>query len=913
MLLSLSLTFIIIFYFHFINFSFFFLTFFHRLPPSSVASANIDDQQLYLLRLNLFRRASKSFESPPSDLDVQFSLDQLFEQLSIVSSGSLFQCTSCSNYLPLDAQLSYRPLIWHQNAPLYSASVIVNLCSRVSHNLTFTFASLRKTQLPSSRRMVEESAATMAASVPSAPNRLILLRPHSVGCRYYTHHQKRPSSVNSSSSGSDHTKDSEPDGLLGSDHHSSSGSPDVPAILRFGQDVPDCEYGPGFVGRLCNKFMTMYGKEPVNGTTTPPVNAPTLQPSLIKRCSSMEELTYRSRNGAAANGLKGQSAQGVIAINGKGHTSAVPNNGQQQQLTNGYCNHHQQVNGTKKRLLWSSLNGNGPVAVPTNGHTPKDVSNGRSFVKNGHSHNQQPVNGVMKAKEATPVSGSTPEVEPKVANSAATSLYPNNIVKNFVKSHQQAPKANVPATNTNLTAITGTTTTTNGHSTVASKGSNGAVRHYPSPITHNYVRSNLLLTAPMPYIRKAKSVEALSAPFSVSANGHLEKAHSPPVHVSSVEAELVNICPVDDKPISCNAPIEDASKWTTLTVAAAQQQQQSPQLKASSLGISTGNVVQLSNDEAVCCYQSTYNAGEQETETMSELRGAVSVMISTANRSSANERDCTADQSIVTVPTTATASGAPDTAFEGTLTTPLNAPLTVEQLEDEAKSDDGTLDLHDSGIGEASISISLASSTNSSSTMIGDNVSGMAQSATSNSPSHLRRLISDSEMPKPDIVKTYKRLFETPIEPASTNPVPTTSISACPLPVKSSPANTSDTALSLNEESSALSTLSTALAKTACDDSTVKSRPSTPSLPPPTTPPPALPCRLKARASPASTPTTTTSPLPVKPVIPPRRVVQSPVVAAASSKASLSRGKSLTKTRGHAQDRRAVVLCVLLN
>ncbi|KAH9396346.1 hypothetical protein TYRP_019747 [Tyrophagus putrescentiae] len=189
-----------------------------------------------------------------TDLDVQFSLDQLFEQLEIVpqsSSSSLIVCilnfilacsTTSANKRRRGGE-NQQQFFCEGELVKERANVLVSLCAgRHSHDLTFAFApvvdSTGSPEKPFPVTMVAEEGGTTAVVSSgggggNAPNRLILLRPHS---------------ESAAAQG----------GATGG--------------------VPAPPTSPSAVN----------GTGSVNG--------------LIKRCSSMEELTYRSRNGLAANG-----------------------------------------------------------------------------------------------------------------------------------------------------------------------------------------------------------------------------------------------------------------------------------------------------------------------------------------------------------------------------------------------------------------------------------------------------------------------------------------------------------------------------------------------------------------------------------------------------------------------------------
>ncbi len=856
------------------------------------------------------------------------------------------------------------------------ANVLVSLCAgRHSHDLTFAFAPVLTADSTGSPEktpvtMVAEEGGTTAVVSSAgggggnAPNRLILLRPHSVGCRYYHHHhphphphppphhplhlnlhphhphQKRPSSVNSSSSGqSDHTKDSDGDCGSGLASDNSADNEHQQGGGSGSNSSSDCEYGPGFVGRLCNKFMTMYsggGQESaaVQGGAQGGVPVPPTSPSavngtgangLIKRCSSMEELTYRSRNGLAANGKPANSANGTQQTNGHSTTTTTT------------TNHHQQVNGTKRRLLWSSLtNGhsNGSTAaaaaaVSTNGHGSRG-----GYLKNGYSQSNKVTNGAAvttngsAAAAASPLSPPSPSptsaITPTTTATSPPALYPSNIVKKLVKSHQSsangAKSTSVAPISSSSTVVVVSSSSSSGATAVASStevttsgaksgaiGSNGTVRHYPSPITHNYVRSNpLLLTAPLPYIRKAKSVEALSvlgSHFSVSTSGEEEdpkdseegeNVAKPTSAMTAVDGgrtgnRLLKIggggnqpavmLPANDEPLCYHEqqqkqspPPVRSNEHDDCTAAAIDQQ--------SAIVRSTGATSTATNNTMVDSISSTAadetvldattakvadeNGKEEEEEKkeVGEMSGRLASAVVAIHGSEEEE-----------LVRTAAADGLDVQPFT-TNTTALNiGSLSSSSL------------LNDSGICET------LESTSASMMMSGDNsttVPVLSPPSPQPSPSSSvlvsasqRRLqpqqqqqqqplssISDSEMPKPDTVKTVKRLFESPngSEGATTmvvspTPTPTTTTSSLSSPVKSSP---SDNGINHhNGDSSSSSEVGPKHPKTmraGGDESSVMMKTSRT--------PPAIPSRAPVRLPLKST---TIVSSPSKPAIPPRR------------------------------------------
>ncbi|KAI2810734.1 hypothetical protein BLOT_001898 [Blomia tropicalis] len=264
-----------------------------------------------LIKLNLFRRRQQ--EQPPKGQRrrssdpitiIQFSLDQLFGQLSFVDS--IIECDQCHATLFNDIQHKrFKPLIFNQHELILNETVLVNLCSRVSHNLWFTFgieSSIINNDNDNNNiqlKMVEEThSPTTFVTTNNSSNRMGRFQ-HAMGCRYYHHPQKRPSSVNSSSSGnSDHTKESDPECITDSVGSDGGNTPSL---------IDDYGYGPGFVGRLRNKFMTMYSQDHHHASSNVNQNGQTT--SAIKRCStkSVETLSASYLINGTTNGTTDKS------------------------------------------------------------------------------------------------------------------------------------------------------------------------------------------------------------------------------------------------------------------------------------------------------------------------------------------------------------------------------------------------------------------------------------------------------------------------------------------------------------------------------------------------------------------------------------------------------------------------------
>ena len=737
-------------------------------------------------------------------------MDQLFGQLSFVDS--IIECDQCHATLFNDIQHKrFKPLIFNQHELILNETVLVNLCSRVSHNLWFTFgieSSIINNDNDNNNiqlKMVEEThSPTTFVTTNNSSNRMGRLQ-HAMGCRYYHHPQKRPSSVNSSSSGnSDHTKESDPECITDSVGSDGGNTPSL---------IDDYGYGPGFVGRLRNKFMTMYSQDHHHASSNVNQNGQTT--SAIKRCSSMEELTYRTKNGVS-NGLVVSpipSTVGTVAkptSNGTNHHGTINgSNYNNNNNNNNNNNHHQQVNGTKKRLLWNAMNGNSSTAI--NNYNNNNKQQYRSaFVKNGHhigtktnnSNNDHLIGENAKTSSSSSLSSTTKN----------GSLYPSNIVKNIVKSHEHMPKQ-VIMEHSNKSSINGS-------------NSNSSVRHYPSPITHNYVRSNLLLTTPLPYIRKAKSVETLSASYLINGttNGTTDKSYLVPVDISTNINANVN---------TSTTRTNNGTNDGTLVCDERNEHLQSiveRQRRRRRRALSTGNV--LDDDEFVeldnCAIEDgDHNMVEYATTTQNVTTngGIVVDMIAIINGEQEQQHQYHHESNTTTTITT------PDECKVSNENGGINSvDLILEEMNNNNNNSNKNfgkdtnrsnldsnssllLENDDSGICDV-----LASSIGSSSTS--NTIDEYIDRPNMNEyvpPTSTHHLISDSEMPQPDIVKTYKRLFESP--DSNLINVATSNVSSPPSPSSQPPLPLSTLATVAVKSSPMESTITTtATNNIKCDD-----------------------------------------------------------------------------------------------
>lgn len=236
---------------------------------------------------------------------------------------------------------------------------------------------------------------------------------------------KRPSSVSSGGSG-DSGKDLDTALLLRDDFD----------LLGTVDTDSDYEYGPGIVDRLRHKFMALSCQQQQQQTSQPPM--PNL--ALVKRCSSMEELALRT----------------TLLLPAKNVSIPAPLKP---------ATKHQQINGTKKKIL-NHLNSHSKAPPVPNLRTKPKVANKSTI-------SQRP-----------------PPPTPPQAASPKTGLYPQNIVKQYIKNHQQNGANNHHQNDHRSSMFAQDTTTTRATSHIGSQ--------------------YLLLGAPMPYIKRSKSVETIS-------------------------------------------------------------------------------------------------------------------------------------------------------------------------------------------------------------------------------------------------------------------------------------------------------------------------------------------------------------------------------------------------------------------
>lgn len=476
-----------------------------------------------------------------------------------------------------------------------------------------------------------------------------------------------------------------------------SGSSDGGASGGSGGDTEnDYEYGPGIVDRLRHKFMALASSNVTGDNSSPPLSGD-------KRCSSMEELTFQAV-GNSFTSLK--------------LARATPSTHQ-----------HRMLNGTKKRILQWTMNQN---------------------LKSGNS--------AVLEEDCDSLGGTS--INSSLTNTATSNvpssqLQTYNTVKQFIKNHhqQQQQQQQHDQLLNGKKVSPGENDAHQANAKLLLPAKNFTSNRYQNG------SASLLLSAPMPYFKRSKSVETLSSvhffetpelelnaatPVGAKTNGKAEEG-------GDGMASSVDCCGLGGESAQhhhlamsncdnvCNNCIDKMSHHQTSIESAPNMPVNhhqhhtylsSPSSSKAAITVNSGKV---STGDA--------DGGKEEEESNANAATTTTTTTKLPPVQKENElRRITRTNKPATSSTTS-----PVSLAEGQDVVACNNSLNT--IKTAAGVDDG-----DSVVGKTYNSLPLPDSTKS----IVNAGRGTSSSVTTiTTPS-----IETSEMPKPDIVKTYKRLFE---------------------------------------------------------------------------------------------------------------------------------------------------------